>query len=351
MRNPAIDVLRALAVLLVLGRHAHWPTGSSGEIWQCGGWIGVDLFFVLSGFLVSGLLFRELAATGDIDWRRFFIRRGFKIYPAFYCLLAFTLVFNALTGAAPFTWRQTLSESLFVQNYGQPLWGHTWSLAVEEHFYLLLPGLILVCNKWRMASLPRLILVLSLVILALRIMTARVEYAPQLHLFPTHLRLDSLLFGVLLSYYYHRDPARFSSFARRYRLGLLAGATALALPPFIWPLESTPLLYTVGLTGLYLAGGAFLSVVVSCGWPSWLLRDRLAWVGSYSYSIYLWHAAVLEWIFPASSLAAIGCYMFASVAIGIAMSKLIEMPMLRLRDTLFAARGLRQSKLSGGLAT
>src|SRR5262245_40410993 len=86
-RNLAPDLLRALAVLLVLGHHL-WPAPADGsvpgrvlfDLWHRGGWVGVDLFFVLSGFLVSGLLFAEYARSGRISPWRFYVRRGFKIY-------------------------------------------------------------------------------------------------------------------------------------------------------------------------------------------------------------------------------------------------------------------------------
>ena len=94
MRSVTIDVLRAAACLLVLGRHCvaltmfqSAPFRQLGNVWKTGGWVGVDLFFVLSGFLVSGLLFREYQRYGRIVAGRFLIRRGLKIYPGYYALL------------------------------------------------------------------------------------------------------------------------------------------------------------------------------------------------------------------------------------------------------------------------
>src|SRR5712691_7279144 len=97
-RLKPIDILRAIAVLLVLGRHMIPPPASAGwifnrlaRVWACGGWVGVDLFFVLSGFLVSGLLFREHEKFGRISVKHFVIRRGLQIYPAFWLLIAVTV--------------------------------------------------------------------------------------------------------------------------------------------------------------------------------------------------------------------------------------------------------------------
>jgi peptidoglycan/LPS O-acetylase OafA/YrhL len=99
--------------------------------------VGVDLFFVLSGFLISGLLFREYIERGKIDLKRFWIRRSLKIYPPFYALLLATAIyslvkFHHVTSAI-------LGDVFFVQNYLPHVWDHGWTLAVEEHFYLVLP--------------------------------------------------------------------------------------------------------------------------------------------------------------------------------------------------------------------
>src|SRR3990167_6747089 len=93
-RLVQLDILRGIAVLLVLGRHipmTQEPVRGFLGWWMRAGWTGVDLFFVLSGFLVSGLLFQEYKRHGDIRLGRFFIRRGLKIYPAFYVLFFVTL--------------------------------------------------------------------------------------------------------------------------------------------------------------------------------------------------------------------------------------------------------------------
>ena len=85
MRNKRLDVLRCIALLLVMFNHGGvWPAAAHH------GWIGVDLFFVLSGFLISGLLFSEYKARSSISFKRFFTRRGLKIYPAFYLFLFLT---------------------------------------------------------------------------------------------------------------------------------------------------------------------------------------------------------------------------------------------------------------------
>src|SRR5438270_7344794 len=120
-RLPGLDLLRGIAVLLVLGRHmwdvppdVQHPLGRVLEVWQRGGWVGVDLFFVLSGFLVSGLLFSEYKQFGTVSPGRFLLRRGLKIYPAFYVFLAGTACMPFLSHSRSKT--GLLCESLFVTN-------------------------------------------------------------------------------------------------------------------------------------------------------------------------------------------------------------------------------------------
>ena len=137
-RNESLDVLRCVAVLLVVGFHLPYYT-----LWSRIGWIGVDLFFVLSGFLISGLLFQEYKDTGTLSIKRFLIRRGLKIYPSFYLLMVLVTCLYFLDRSTVSTEQLALSW-VFLQNYytGEKIFmllAHTWSLAVEEHFYLLLP--------------------------------------------------------------------------------------------------------------------------------------------------------------------------------------------------------------------
>lgn len=360
-RSAALDVLRALAVLLVIGRHAVMPTlpwsrpaESLLSAWSRGGWIGVDLFFVLSGFLVSGLLFREYRTHGSVTVARFLVRRAFKIYPAFYVFLAITVATRLLGGPGPLSRRGLACEALFVQNYGPALLPHTWSLAVEEHFYLLCALTIWVLTKRSCAPadpyhrIPWIFAAVALLSLAARIATGWLEpYAHESHLFPTHLRLDGLSFGVCLSYVYwfHRDAL--ASLVRGRAALLLVTGGLLLLPPFLLPLETTFSLQTFGLTALYLGSGLLLLPLVLKGLPPSILVRVLAWIGSRSYSIYLWHLTALiltNWFCEAvlhlepRSIVAFVAYVIGSVVAGATMAWLVELPFLRIRDRLLPSR-------------
>ena len=357
----ALDALRALAVLLVIGRHLRTPYALSPEsptrifadLWQRGGWIGVDLFFVLSGFLVSGLLFREQQQYGKVSLGRFFLRRGLKIYPSFYVFLLATVALRIAWGRhlEP---SQILAELFFVQNYVHGVWNHTWSLAVEEHFYILLPLLLIVLLKrFRGRSdpftvLPVVCATLMVALLGLRIWNAAAQpFDVATHLFPTHLRIDSLMFGVLLSYWFHYHRDRFRSLVMRHRILLTVLGVALLVPPFLVELPASPALYTIGLTGLALGSGALLATALHA--PEYLtkLLAPVARVGGYSYSIYLWHLPVLgyfmTWVedtlgmrlpwWPRTLIGVTACIVF-----GIGISQLVEYRVLRFRDRVFPSR-------------
>jgi peptidoglycan/LPS O-acetylase OafA/YrhL len=366
-RNLALDLLRALAVLLVLGHHL-WPADASVpgrvvfDLWHRGGWVGVDLFFVLSGFLVSGLLFAEYARSGRISPGRFYVRRGFKIYPAFFVFLAVSVAVLAWTG---FGRLQVLAEMFFVQNYLPGLWIHTWSLAVEEHFYLALPLVLLLLSRPSsrgipFARLPLLVGCVCLGVLGLRVWQAgQIPYTNRACLFPTHLRIDALFFGVLLSYFWHFYPLRFRALLYPWRRWLIVAGALLFLPAFVFPVESTPFLYTGGLTLFYLGGGALLVGLLLAPIPVNAVTRFLAFLGARSYSVYLWHLPVIVWGIPSLEMVVGGrlpfvvraaLYVAGSFAFGVLMAKLVENPALALRDRLFPARSTEPPERVAGSA-
>jgi len=332
-RNVNLDILRGVAILLVVLYHMNVPGFSTG------GWIGVDLFFVLSGFLISGLLFKEWKSTGVIKIGRFYVRRGLKIYPAFYTLLAITLAVNHFVPGIPtdpVTSRSILSESLFIQNYDSRIWGQSWSLAVEEHFYLILPLLFLVLRKRDpenpFRALPSIFGGIAGIELALRIATTwgmhSIAYEP-LYLMPTHLRIDSLFFGVLLGYYYHFEPKKIADNARG-NAGLFVMAIAVGLAFMVG--MTNPIMHTVEFTLLYLGFGLLLCKVVNANPARWL--SPIAWIGYYSYSIYLWHGWALRLLPRDTALEYVVAFV-VSLAPGIVMAHLVEMPVLALRNRWF----------------
>ncbi len=347
MRLKQLDALRTIAVLLVLGRHLTW-----NPIWFRIGWTGVDLFFVLSGFLVSGLLFREHKASGRIRVLRFLGRRAFKIYPAYYLLLVLTVAVRWTLGP-PLKWRFTWPDFLFVQSYRPGMWGHLWSLAVEEHFYILLPAalyLLLRRNAGRgdaFRHVPLLCGIVAAACLAMRI-AYFLSGAPYDHYkidAPSHLRLDSLAFGVLLSYLCEFRPRVIDGLFRYGGLGVLALSALLLLPDLLFQVEH-PFIYTFGLTLSYLGYGGVLLYFLKRVKDSGRIIGALAPLGTYSYTIYLCHLPVAFWsighvLSPASvgwgRNATFAAYLVVSCGAGVLLAKLVERPGLALREKLLPA--------------
>jgi len=343
-RFARLDALRGVAILLVLGRHqpVNW-------LWTKCGWAGVDLFFVLSGFLVAGLIFKEYLREGRVDLIRFWSRRAFRIYPPFLSMLAGSLVLCAIVNHKRYSAPDRIfAELTWTQSYRHGIWGHTWSLAVEEHFYVLLP-LLLGYAMWRNAgatnpfrSVPSAVCGLSVLFLLLRILKSEAGSFDYLaNVFPTHLRLDSLAFGVLLSYLYYFRNQSFMSFVRRRRRLLVAGGVLLFSTTLIWPLESN-VMHTIGFTFVYLGSGCLLAAALSDARPLSFAMRALAGIGGCSYSIYLWHMAVNQYTptlirvlgFGTSHPVAVAVSLGLSLPAGFVMHRLTELPAIRLRDYL-----------------
>jgi peptidoglycan/LPS O-acetylase OafA/YrhL len=346
-RNINLDALRAIAILMVLGRHSD-SSALWSRAWFKVGWAGVDLFFVLSGFLVSGLLFAGYQERKRIDFSRFYIRRGLKIWPAFYALIITNLVIDLLSPGHSVSTRGLLPEVTFMQSYFEGIWGSTWSLAVEEHFYLTLPVLLLLMirrgNGRPFASMPYVFGVIAILVLVCRFAVGWKENGTSdflTYLYPTHLRIDGLMFGVLLSYYNKFRPELFARFAA-WRGGWVVIAAAVVLLSAI-RVENRNM-HTWGLTVIYLAAGCLIAKAVAFEGPAPIraISGLLANIGVYSYSIYLWHRfyqwRVLEPFHIASHALWFWCYFAGAILFGIAAAKAIEIPVLHFRDRVFPSR-------------
>ncbi|MEY4508213.1 MAG: hypothetical protein RLZZ450_335 [Pseudomonadota bacterium] len=373
VRLVQLDLLRGVAILLVLLRHPLVDPHETGLLLPLAGvihhlsWTGVDLFFVLSGFLVGGLLFDELRRHSRLDVTRFIIRRGFKIWPPYFVYL-FLVYFILVFEDPEHHWGRALSSLtpnlLHLQNYlGSPR-AHTWSLAVEEHFYLLLPFLLKWCFPTRLApsaSRKRLLLTAALVLSSCLLFRLTVNLARPFqettHYFPTHIRVDSMFFGVLLAYFYQHGVITLEWAAQR-RARLLAIGLVLISPMAVFGLRH-PFAWTVGYTLLYLGYGAILLGVLGTPVGQGPLgrfftsapARALAWLGYFSYSIYLWHMDVVpeigRWlllqVFGTAQpelryVVGVMLYVPAAALMGAGAAKLVEGPSLKLRDRWFPSR-------------
>lgn len=337
-RISQLDVLRSIAVIMVIAQH------SEGSVWQHQmGWTGVDLFFVLSGFLVSGLLFSEHQRTGQINVSRFLIRRGLKIYPPFWVMIAISSAATTLTEGHPPRLFAIACELLFFQNYGPGLFAHTWSLAVEEHFYLLFAALSWWRNRRELPGTRRTITFLLSVILFVIMLRVFTQFLVPLRfkatIWGTHVRLDSLVFGALLSYFYHFHSTALETLVVRWRHWLVAAAAVLLTTVFLTPQEH---LYvrTLGFTALYVGYGAVMMLALYVFRFEGPLSKALAFIGRHSYGIYLWHVPVGTLLVkpiiqklhvPQNAWLNYICLAVPSILIGVAMTKIIESPSLAFR--------------------
>jgi len=370
-RLPWLDVLRGVAVVLVLFHHLGLgaPTGENYfyrglYALQSSGWCGVDIFFILSGFLVSGILFRQYLKTGKIRPGQFLVRRGFKIYPAFWLMIIATLVTRQIMQPQA-ALRQIIVELLFLQNYFRGVWTHTWSLAVEEHCYLGLCLLLSVFVRWNSKSrnpfavLPVFVLLLSLIVFAVRMVTAQHVDPTRiflLHVFPTHLRCDTFFLGVLLGYWFHFSEGKFFKLCERQRSFCLVVGVVCLLPVLFFKFKQDRIVWTL-LFSTNAVGGALLVM--------WALGSRrapgriwslVATIGKHSYSIYLWHVlfgikllvwAFLSWKVPGRLYTFVPLYFIVSIGTGMLMSYLIERPSLYLRELWFPESGRSHETVTG----
>jgi len=348
-RRLDLDVVRGLAIVLALGWHfSGTRTGNrfvDALTWPGHqfGWAGVDLFFVLSGFLLGRLVLTEQTRTGRFDGRRFTARRLLKLWPVLYVFLAVQLL------AGPEPWTSYLwQNALHLQNYAGTSLTHLWSLAVEEHFYLALALLFPLFARRR--GSPRLLALLLGAILvaglALRIWGAAHGISDTRLQWRTHYRVDALAFGVLLALICVHWPQRFESLrSRRWLLlaVLAAGIAHLALVGKKGPVGST-----LGFTVAYLTAGALLLLVYQARWVprARVVAVPMAMLGRYSYGIYIWHvfaAAVAVDLLPgvdAESTTALAQALkyCAAIGVGVLATVAVEKPALRLRDRLLPAK-------------
>jgi peptidoglycan/LPS O-acetylase OafA/YrhL len=371
-RVIGLDILRFIAVTLVVFRHLAVFKGSPGWLGRIslhlneGGWIGVDIFFVLSGFLVSGLLFREWQQHKTVSVGRFLWRRGWKIYPSFWFFLMGMIVIYFCRGQQA-NWRRMLVELLFLQNYGVGAFDHTWSLAVEEHFYFMLAlGSWILFRRQRLTGanpyrfIPIIFLIVAALCLAARLVSNQIFPLSQVRslFFCTHIRVDSLLFGVMLSYFWHFTfTAKHHDFFHRWRyVMLLAGGGLLAPMFFVEPLGVNGMWVRVyGFVLCYLAGGMWLIAFMNIFQRTQSTSARfLGFLGANSYSVYLWHEMGIfigGCLISAHSKNAVGWVGYGLISlvavwvIGLVAAQIIENPVLKLRDYWFPSLTSKQLKV------
>jgi peptidoglycan/LPS O-acetylase OafA/YrhL len=358
-RWPALDGLRAVAVLAVIIYHFGLLPG---------GYLGVDLFFVLSGFLITSLLIREWdRRRGHISFRDFYRRRVLRLFPALGCVIIVTVaLIGFLELSRPPSNRQYVAGTLeglplvatFAGNWARALdpassslgslgmLGHTWSLAIEEQFYLLWPALFVLLMHRRFS---RGVMALSLALIALAEMVYRVAvafagYGSNRIYYGTDTHSDGLLIGCAIAFWLASNR---STRVQQAAGGLLKGATGLATAVLaavfvLGNLSGAPIEISLAV----LACGAVLVGAVTERLPVILERllscEGAVLIGRRSYGLYLWHYIVLgaaSALYPAEILGPrrivaaviIGALFIMTFIVAELSYRFIELPALRLK--------------------
>ncbi len=347
---PSLDGWRGLSVISVVlyhGRNAFFDDHSLPIRLSSHGNIGVDVFFAISGFLICGLLLNEYEREGTISLRRFYIRRCFRILPAYYAAIA-GITALSIFGVIHVNCANLPSCLFFYRNYrllgpdeaGGFFTAHFWSLAIEEHFYLIWPALLMAVKPKRVGKAAFL---LAMAIAAWRTCEAHFQWfstilLPSNLLTRTDAKVDALLWGCLAAIYYPTIK-RYVEGVRFNQLWLPILVALLAIEKFHVP--GWVMLQAILVPALV------LSTVTQPG--SWLARflacRPMRWVGTISYSIYLWQEIFLPQFASQKSLG-IFHYLqqppFNVVAIVVCacLSRyLIEVPMTRLGHRLSETPG------------
>jgi len=347
-RIPSLDGMRAVSILLVLGGHSRFTLTLDGQVGRLlspllgNSSLGVAMFFVISGFLITALLVKEAEEEGTISLKQFYIRRIFRIMPAYYCFLA-VMVLLAAAGIIQLHHRDTACAFLFVYNYlpFHDWWlAHCWSLSVEEQFYLLWPLTLVLFGKRRCSYI-------ALGLIAFTPVVRMLNYVliPGMRgLIPSmlHTRIDCLMFGCATALLYD-SPAfqRFLQACFSQKAHVFAIIYLFLISPYLTATFASKYLASVGYT---LEGFCTVLIMVWLIQNSRTLLGRLAnsrpvvHLGVISYSLYLWQEPFLtrqnetfSGQFPLNLL--------CGLVVAEVSYRLVEQPCLKLRRVLFPAGG------------
>lgn len=343
---PSLDGLRAMSFLLVFVAHA-------GLEDRVPGGFGVTTFFFLSGYLITSLMRSEFDRHQSVNLKHFWLRRALRILPPFYLVLGVGVIAALIYAPAGLTLAGVSAQALHVTNYwiiyhgysGFPSGAGTgvyWSLAVEEHFYLLFPLLYLAMRRAGLSGRQQAgaFWMLCLLVLVWRCVLVQVFHSALDRTYmATDTRVDSILFGCALAVWHNPMLDRASLNVRRWAYLYLPGATVVLLFTFYYrnPVFRETWRYSlqgIALTPLFVAAMRFPR------WPVFRLLNwrPLAFLGVLSYSMYLIHYGIIALVtvlLPGSRMAVTGMLsLVITVTVAWLIYLFIEKPCARLRRRL-----------------
>lgn len=336
--QPYLEGLRGVAILLVMVAHLIPVIGGLSVV-KWGG-LGVNIFFVLSGFLITSILVAEERRTGSISLKQFYLRRVFRIFPVFYLFVLFVGLLK-LTGVSPDPARDLLISGLFLRNiFGHgDFTGHLWSVSLEEQFYFLWPLSLLLLGYRRILSKALGVIFLVMVWRAVAIHWSLFNYDSGVFNVRTDFRIDAILIGCVTSLAFH--SAKFRPWLEKISQSWLTPFAFLAM--LYWTLNgesfTKPFYHTVNN---FLTAYFFLCLV--CHERSLsrttLCTSGLRWIGKVSYSLYLWHLCIV----PIETLHALP--LIVQIGLAFLMATIsyygVEMPCLKLKERWATSVGKEQ---------
>jgi peptidoglycan/LPS O-acetylase OafA/YrhL len=288
---PSLDGLRAIAIILVLLTHANFQLGQNGII-------GVHIFFALSGFLITTLIIQEKTNTGSFSFRAFYLRRFLRLVPALILLLLVILLYSKIftKGIVKESILEEIFASLFyfynimwvwVLGANSTLLAHSWSLSVEEQFYLFWPYVLLLIfpiltKRWLTSSF--------LLIIIFSIVAKEVEIVGGIYKAIIH---ESIFFGCISAFVYYKSPTI------KIRSDVTKILLLLILIVGVFPVEYissyfrgnysiiTGLITSILILGLLSNPNSFEAKLLS--------KPIMIFIGKISYSLYLWHVPIFKW--------------------------------------------------------